>query len=269
MIPLYDNVPSRSFPVVNTVMIVLCGLAFAMQLMEGPDKQTIVERYGMIPFRVTHPGQSYTYKEVQVQETRYGPKEVVTERAGLPAGVPAVFTLLTCIFLHGGWMHFIGNMLFLFIFGDNVEDCFGKVGYLVLYLVGGVMASMSHLLTDPSSTVPTIGASGAIAAVMGSYFVLYPHAGVMTLLPLGVLTQMFVVPAPVFLGLWFVMQTVSGVGGLVSGQAEGVAWWAHIGGFAFGVIVAFIMKTTHLMRPVVQERVPMTDRRNTYRVRRS
>jgi membrane associated rhomboid family serine protease len=248
-------------------MIGLCAIVFVFQASEKPGAEKLVEQYGMIPFRVTHPEETFEIKDLQIEEDYKGrQREVIVNRPGLPAGVTPIFTLFTCIFLHGGFMHFAGNMLFLYIFGDNVEDCFGHLGYLCLYLVGGVMASLSHLLTDPSSTIPTIGASGAIAAVMGGYFVLYPNAMVMTIIPLGGFMRMQMVPALLFLGLWFVIQIASGIGTQAGGG--GVAWWAHIGGFVFGFIGAWILKATHHLRPLVQERVAPSQRLQSYRMKR-
>src|SRR5262249_34301990 len=143
------------------------------------------------------------------------------------------WTLLTCMFLHGGWLHIIGNMWFLYIFGDNVEDRLGHFGYALFYLGSGVFASLTHLLTNASSTVPTLGASGAIAGVMGAYMVLYPHARVLTLIPIFYFIQILLLPAPLFLGIWFLIQAFQGTFAITSAkEGAGVAWWAHIGGFA-------------------------------------
>ena len=151
-------------------------------------------------------------------------------------------------------MHFLGNMWFLYIFGDNVEDRLGHVGFAGLYLGTGVLAGLSHYITDPSSPLPTLGASGAIAGVMGAYALLYPHARVLALLPLIIVFTTIVVPAPIFLGLWFVMQLSSGIGSLAGGAAGGVAWWAHAGGFAAGLIAAVIVSHSPMGNPPVVER---------------
>ena len=238
-----------------------------MQLGDKPGDVSMVERYGMIPFRITHPGQAFTYKDVIITETEHGPRAQIIERSGEPSAVPAILTLLTCVFLHGGWMHFLGNMLFLYIFGDNVEDCFGHLGYLAMYLACGILASLSHYITDPASTVPCIGASGAIAGVMGGYFLLYPHSKVMTLIPVFGFLQMVMLPSYTFLGIWFLIQTINGVGGLASGTSTGVAWWAHIGGFVAGYVAGWFLNATHHLRPQVQERRPLTQQRSSYRFR--
>jgi hypothetical protein len=178
-------------------------------------------------------------------------------------------TVLTCIFLHGGWMHFLGNVWFLHIFGDNVEDRLGHIGYLLFYLGCGVAASFTHLMTNASSEVPTIGASGAIAGVMGAYFLLYPRAMVLSAVPIVYFMEMVVLPAPLFLGIWFLLQFVSGALSITAMETTGVAWWAHIGGFAAGFVVALLLRATGETRPPVVERRPDSDRIGMYRVRRT
>ncbi|MGE0378145.1 MAG: rhomboid family intramembrane serine protease, partial [Planctomycetaceae bacterium] len=155
--------------------------------------------------------------------TAEGPDEEVVTRQAAPSAVPALLTMLTCIFLHGGWMHFLGNMWFLHIFGDNVEDRFGHIGYLAFYLACGTAASAAHYLTDRNSAIPTIGASGAIAGVMGAYYVSYPRAKVVTLLPLIIIWQVVVLPASLFLGIWVVIQFLQGTMSVTVAQTTGVA----------------------------------------------
>jgi len=151
--------------------------------------------------------------------------------------------LITSIFLHGGWLHVGGNMLYLWIFGDNVEDRLGRVRFLAFYLLCGVAAGLTHVLANPSSTVPTIGASGAIAGVLGAYFLLYPKSRVLTLIPLGFYLQVVQLPAFLFLGFWFLLQFVVGAASLsASGGGGGVAWWAHVGGFVAGALLQFVFK---------------------------
>jgi membrane associated rhomboid family serine protease len=258
MIPLRDNIPSRSTPVVTYGMIVVCGLAFAVQM---AGDATLIERLGMIPARVLNPDQRVDvvagHQEVL---TPRGVETVTVTRPAAPSPVPAWLTLLTCIFLHGGWMHLLGNMWFLFIFGDNVEDCFGHFGYLLFYLGCGVAASAAHLAVNPGSSVPTIGASGAIAGVMGAYMYLYPRATVLALVPLFVFFYLTVLPAPLFLGIWFLLQFFSGVFAITATQAAGVAWWAHIGGFVVGFGVAWLLSQTHHLRPCVQTVDSRTER---------
>ncbi len=264
MIPLRDNIPSRTTPFVNYAMIAACGVAFLTQLSESddPNAVTAVERYGMIPARISDPGRPIEIPVkaglVRLPDGRVA-QQVETRPAG-PAAVPVWLTLVTCTFLHGGWLHFLGNMWFLHIFGDNVEDRMGHVAYGAFYLAGGAAASFTHFVSQPHSDVPTIGASGAIAAVMGAYMVFYPHAKVLTLVPIFVLIQLLYLPAPLFLGIWFVIQLVQGVGSVTAAETTGVAWWAHIGGFAIGAAVAWIMHKTHAENPPVEFLRPNSDR---------
>jgi hypothetical protein len=239
VLPLRDNIRSYRFPLVNYMLIAVTSAAFLLQLLEGrKGDMQLVERYGMIPARVFHPERPIVLKEIEVR----GPFRVPRLwRAAEPPVTPWL-TLLTCIFLHGGWVHFLSNMWFLYIFGDNVEDRFGHLGYLVFYAGAGAAASATHLVTSASSEVPTIGASGAIAGVMGAYFLLFPRAMVVTLVPLFVFVDIVVLPASFFLGIWFVLQFFQGTLAITSSQAGGVAWWAHIGGFAAGVAVVFLLR---------------------------
>jgi membrane associated rhomboid family serine protease len=161
--------------------------------------------------------------------------------------VPVLFswpTVLTSMFLHGGWLHIGGNMLYLWIFGDNVEDRLGHGRFLVFYLLCGTVAALAQVLTSPESRVPTIGASGAIAGVMGAYFVLFPHSRVLTLVPLLVFWEVIEIPAIFFLGIWFLMQLFSGVGSLAVSSAStgGIAFWAHVAGFVAGLAGVFAFR---------------------------
>lgn len=265
MIPLRDNIPSRTVPIINYLMIAACAAVFLMQLADEQDGQAdLIDRFGMIPAQVSHPDEPVVVREVrQVQiRGRVGLAEV--ERQLPPPVIPPILTMLTCTFLHGGWMHFLGNMWFLYIFGDNVEDRFGHLGYAIFYLACGVAASLAHFASDMTSTTPTIGASGAIAGVMGAYLLLYPRATVLSLVPIFYILRVVVLPAPVFLGIWFVMQLLQGM----SPGATGVAWWAHIGGFVAGAIVAALLGQAHALRPPVAERLPNTNYITSYRYRR-
>ena len=256
MIPLRDNIPSRSFPFVNYALIAACTVVFVLQLMEERRDVSMIERYGMIPARVMEPG-----KAIEIQTTsRTGvrQKHTLSESAVHPW-----FTIVTCIFLHGGWMHFLGNMWFLYIFGDNVEDRFGHILYLLFYVLAGVVASVTHLVADLNSPIPTIGASGAIAGVMGAYLVFYPKAKVLTVLPVFFFIQMIVLPAFVYLGIWFVLQSFQGVMSIGATESTGVAWWAHVGGFVAGLGLAFLLRRH---RPAVDRVLPHTERSSTYRL---
>lgn len=214
MFPLTDTIPSRRLPRVMWGIIALNTLVFLYELTLSP--------YALNRFFLT-----------------WG---FVPRRLFLGTAVPhALMTLFTSMFLHGGWLHFIGNMWFLYIFGDNVEDRMGSQRFLIFYLLSGVAAALLQGILSPASRVPLIGASGAISGVLGAYFLFYPYAGVITWVPLGFFLYTIELPAVLYLGLWFLMQFYSGLFSLAlpqGAQAGGVAWWAHIGGFLFGLIVA-------------------------------
>ena len=216
MIPLRDENPSGSAPVVTGGLIVLNAALFFYELSLGPGLRDFLFAWGMVPARL---GAAF-------------------EAGGETIGWTAL-TFFSSLFLHGGWAHLIGNMWYLWIFGDNIEDRLGSLRFLVFYLGGGVCASLIHLVTNPGSHLPTVGASGAIAGVLGAYAVLFPRARVITLVPFFPCFQVIPIPAIFMLGLWFVFQVLSGTISLGSGGGGGgVAWWAHIGGFLFGVLVA-------------------------------
>ncbi len=230
MIPLRDTIPSRTVPYVNYILIGANVLAFLFELSLGPHLQAFVHVFGVVPERVL---------------------TIVAREPGLIHH--AVFPFFTSMFLHGGWLHLLGNMLYLYIFGDNVEDALGHVRYLLFYVGCGVVASLSHLALNLSSNIPTVGASGAIAGVLGSYFLLYPKARVVTLLPLFIFIQIVEIPAFLFLGLWFLFQFISGAAATASQGAGGVAWWAHIGGFAAGA--AYTIIRYRMFRKKLQQKV--------------
>lgn len=231
MIPLRDSVPASRTPVVRNALIVACALMWLVQLSQ-PDGE-LIYGLGMVPARLLG------HDAAQIVRGRV--------YALPPAYVPELLTMLSCTFLHGGWLHFLGNMLFLWIFGDNVEDRFGRLPFLFFYLGCGVAASAAHLASAPDSAAPTVGASGAIAGVMGAYMFLYPRSRVLALLPLGFLFLDVVLPAPFFLGYWFVLQLFQGA--LDGGRGGGVAWWAHIGGFLIGAAVAGGLRVAERLRP--------------------
>ena len=239
MIPLRASVPASRTPLVTYALLGVCALVFVAQLADRDDRLLLT--FGMVPARVLDPAGLHQFRAFD-------------HAFRLPdAAVPDWLTLLTCTFLHGGWLHFLGNMLFLWIFGDNVEDRFGRVPFLCFYLLCGVAASGAHLLSAPGSTVPTIGASGAIAGVMGAYLLLYPHSRVQMLIVWGFFVDFVVLPAPFFLGYWFLLQLVQSA--MPSGPGGGVAWWAHIGGFALGAAVAGGLRAFELLRPAPPTRV--------------
>ena len=227
MLPLKDDIPSQRYPIVTVAIIALNGAVFLIELMLGPQLEEFVFSWGLMPARYTVP---------DVAELFTWPEKV------LP--------FVTSTFLHGGWTHLIGNMWSLWIFGDNVEDRLGRGRFVALYLLGGVAAGLLHIFTNAGSAMPALGASGAIAAVMGAYFRLYPHAKVVMLIPPFFLGPFFVVPAVLFLGWWFILQFFNGTLSLFasSNQVGGIAWWAHIGGFVFGALLCCIIKVPHFYR---------------------
>lgn len=267
MFPLKDNIPTRTRPYVNYAVLILCSLAFLAQLGQSESGTSLVEQYGMIPVRVLDPDEPVPVIERSLVRTPLGTMIHEEVRPAAPAAVPAWLTLLTCVFLHGGWMHFLGNMWFLWIFGDNVEDRLGHAGYAAFYLGCGLLASATHLLTGPASTIPTIGASGAIAGVMGAYLLLYPHARVLTLIPIVFIIQIIVLPAPLFLGIWFLIQLLQGSFSIGDVQSGGVAWWAHIGGFVAGAAIVWLLRRGRRLRPEVKIILPQTQSFGHYRYR--
>jgi membrane associated rhomboid family serine protease len=223
VIPLRDANPTRRTPLVTLSLIGACFVVFAGELgvlASGGQAalDAFITRWGVVPAELTAAWRAGDY--------------LSTETA----------TLVTSQFLHGGWFHLLGNMLYLWIFGNNVEDRFGRAGFLAFYLFGGVLAGLSQVAIDPTSTVPTIGASGAIAAILGAYFVLFPRARVTTLVFLGFFYQLIDVPAIIVLGFWFVLQIIDGLTSLGAVQSGGgVAFFAHIGGFVVGALLARLM----------------------------
>jgi len=211
MLPLQDDVQARSFPIANWMLIAANTFIFFYQATLGPQQlEAFVAALGVVPARLL----------------------------AMP-DLTQVLTLFTSMFLHGGWLHLFSNMLALYIFGDNVEDRMGSARYLAFYLICGLAAALTHVAFNPNSQVPTIGASGAISGVLGAYFILFPMARVLTLIPIFFLPWFVEIPAVVYLGLWFVSQLFSGALSIASGATEfgGVAWWAHAGGFVAGVVL--------------------------------
>ena len=220
MIPLRDDNPTSTLPVLTVTLIAANVLIFFYQVSLGPEAgQLLVYQFGAVP--------------AAILGTKHLPPAL--------AMIPPAFGVFTSMFLHGGWLHLIGNMLYLWIFGNNIEDAMGHVRYLIFYLVCGVVASLSHILSDVQSLIPSIGASGAISGVLGAYLLLYPRAKVLVLIPLGFFTQLMYIPASIVLGFWFLLQLLSSA--MSGGQgAGGVAWWAHIGGFLAGVVLVSLFK---------------------------
>ena len=209
MIPLRESQPSYSKPVVTTLLIVANVVVFLYELSLDPfSRNHFIALYGVVPDRLYLP------------------------------------SLVTSMFLHGGWLHLIGNMWFLWIFGDNVEDILGRGKYLLFYLLCGLAAGMTHAVLNADSRIPTIGASGAVAGVMGAYMVKFPHARILTLIPLFVFLTTYELPAYVILAYWFVIQFFSGVGSIGYSHLSqgGVAWFAHVGGFLAGILLVNLLR---------------------------
>ena len=216
MFPLYDTVRSRRFPLINLMLILINVLAFLYEMQMDPSvlKEFIFE-WGLIPARLLNdPSMAWS-------------------------------TIFTSMFLHGGWIHIINNMWVLFIFGDNVEARMGGIRYLIFYLLCGVAAGLLQTYVLTSSQQPMIGASGAVAGVLGAYLILFPHSRIASLVPILFIFTIIEIPAVIFLLFWFVLQLYSGLFAIGGGSGSGIAWWAHVGGFLFGVImVVFFRRRT-------------------------
>lgn len=219
MIPLYDTLRPRRFPLVNWMLIIANALVFIYETRLSPGElQGWIETWGVIPVRLL----------------------------GNPSAMWV--TLLSAMFLHGGWFHLISNMWVLFIFGDNVEDRMGALNYLVFYLLSGVAAGLLESFILPTSRFPMIGASGAIAGVLGAYLILFPRARVASLAPILFIFTLIELPAVIFLAFWFVSQLFSGFTSLEGATGGGVAWWAHIGGFVFGMLAVNLFAQRRVVR---------------------
>jgi len=226
VIPLGDRNPTRRAPIVTRALILACFVVFGGELwiqVQGGDAalESFFRTWGAVPSRIT---------------------------AAIEAGdwtSQAIVGLVGSVFLHGGWLHLLGNMLYLWIFGNNVEDRLGRLPFLLFYLAGGIVAAMAQVAIAPDSNVPLVGASGAIAAALGAYLVLYPGARVVSIVFLGFFYQLAEVPALIVLGFWFVLQLVSGVASLDAETAQGgVAFFAHIGGFVMGLVVGLLLRVS-------------------------
>jgi membrane associated rhomboid family serine protease len=226
MIPIKDTVPGRTFPFFTFLLIAANGLVFLFQLsLPEPHLEELVYLFGLVPARYTHPAW--------------------TAAVGLP--LDGYWPFITNTFLHGGWFHLIANRWSLYLFGDNVEDRLGHLRFLLFYLLAGVAANLVHFVVNHDSTMPVIGASGAIAGVMAAYLRLFPFARIITLFPIFFIPYFFEVPAYLFMGIWFLTQVFSGAASLaVAEGGGGIAWWAHIGGFAVGFL---------LIRPLCSSRL--------------
>ncbi len=231
MLPLSDGDLKRtSFPYVNISLIIACAAVFIYELtLGGISKDAFFLQFGLIPNELFH-GINY--------ETLYTGFEYID----IKSPVPTWATMFTSMFVHGDWMHFLFNMLFLWVFGDNIEDKFGHFRYLLFYLAAGVAACLLQAVTQTTSEIPTIGASGAIAGVLGAYLLLFPYSRIGTAI-IFIFITFVKIPAIYLLGFWFILQFIPAIGDLgTSSQSGGVAYWAHIGGFLFGLGVVIIYK---------------------------
>jgi len=208
MLPLRDDIPSNKRPVITYTLVAINVLVFLYEMSLGRGVQGFIMSYGVIPQNIINGSDFYT--------------------------------LLTSMFMHGGFWHILGNMLFLWIFGDNVEDALGKFWFIIMYFLAGIGGSVAYILVSQSSSVPTIGASGAISGVLGAYLVLYPRARILAIVPIIFFIRFIMLPAYVFLGIWIFLQLILGVGSTAGGA--GVAYFAHIGGFIIGIVFGLIFK---------------------------
>lgn len=238
MIPLRDTVRSRNYPAVNTLIIGVNLFFFLVEIGQGEMMERFVFLYGLVPARYTVP-----------------------DIAALFTPFQQMTALFSFMFLHGSFLHLLGNMWSLYIFGDNVEDKLGPIRYLLFYLCCGWISGLAHLTTNWYSQVPTIGASGAIAGVMGAYLVLYPRSKILTLIPIFIIPYFVEIPALFFLGIWLLLQLLNAMA--TPGDMAGVAWWAHIGGFVFGMVLLNVFSripelgmTRQVRQTTARERTP-------------
>lgn len=222
MFPIRDNIPRREFPAVTWGIITLNILVFSFETSLPPEAlKRLFYLFGIVPARYSHPEWTLFF--------------------GIPLG--NYWPFITNMFLHGSWLHIISNMWTLYLFGDNVEDRMGHMRFAIFYLLCGISASVVHLIFNINSTMPAIGASGAISGVMAAYFILFPYARVVTMIPLFFLPYFVEIPAIVYIGVWFITQLFSGTFSLLSpNDVGGIAWWAHIGGFLMGLFLLPIFK---------------------------
>jgi membrane associated rhomboid family serine protease len=262
MLPLRDNNPTRSFPIVTVAIILANCAVFYWQNSGGPQMNDLIDgRYGFVPWELTHnqalQGIGYLARNGHIHYMPGSPLDSDPRSRDAfsvgPPPQPIWLSIFTAMFMHGSLMHIGGNMLFLWIFGNNVEDVLGKMRYLAFYLGCGVIAALAQTCVDPNSIVPNIGASGAIAGVMGAYIVIWPEAKVLTLIFLGFIGFLREISAFWVLGIWIAIQAVTGYYGLGGQSTGGVAYFAHIGGFSAGIILILLLGGRKLGR---RKRVP-------------
>jgi membrane associated rhomboid family serine protease len=224
MIPLRHTVLLRRKPIVTRALVIANAIVFLTQLFLGQRTEMLINAFGFIPARLVHPA-AYGYSMFEV-----------------------AVTLITSLFLHGGFVHLMGNMIYLWVFGGAVEDVLGRVRYVIFFILCGVIGSLTHTMLFPASTVPSIGASGSIAGILGAFLVLRPRARVVTLLPLIVYWAMVEIRAVFLLAIWFAMQFFNGFLSIAAAhrtqEVNGIAWWAHVGGFIFGAVIGAVARRT-------------------------
>jgi membrane associated rhomboid family serine protease len=273
MLPLKDNIPTARFPILTVLLIALNVIVFGFELSwsqdpgsaSGPAGELGATEYdvelielGAIPYRITHPGENCGLgapADGQAADIVCEGTSEYEQAQSSPGGVidlneaPWWVTIFTSMFLHGGILHIAGNMLFLWVFGNNIEDSMGRVVFLPFYLFAGLVAVYAQALLDTSATVPTVGASGAVSGVLGAYALLHPQAKVLTLVFIIFFVTLVEIPAMIMLGIWFVLQFLPAVGQLatpdVSGQTGGVAYFAHVGGFIVGLALIKLLARRH------------------------
>lgn len=250
MLPYRDNIPTRRTPIVNYAIIALnCLVLFAMAQLPDERRQSSAYRFGFVPARIgqlVHGRPLRAELPIEVEMPLIG---VVPMKRPLqldPEPGEIVASWFTSMFMHGNLLHLLSNMWFLWLFGDNVEDRLGRATYVVFYVLGGLAAMTCQWLHDPHSMVPVVGASGAVAAVLGAYAVTWPHARIRTLVVLVVFVTVVELPALLFLGGWFLMQLLEGLQPQRFGMEGGVAWWAHVGGFIAGLLLMPLLSTGEL-----------------------
>ncbi len=242
MIPIRDTIQSRNYPIIRNVLIGVNVLVYLWELFQGSDLQRAFFLYGLVPVRYSDPDIALHFSFLE-----------------------QILPFFVSMFLHGGFLHLLGNMWFLYIFGDNVEDRLGPFRFFVFYVLSGLAAALIHLVTNWHSPLPTIGASGAVAGVMGAYFLLYPRARILTMFPLFFIPFFFEVPAFFFLGYWALIKLLYGT--FSHCMAAGVAWWAHVGGFVFGLIGVRLFQLVP-ETGIHQKASRLTRRRTTPRLQR-
>jgi len=236
MIPIRDTIKSNSFPFITTLIVVANIIVFIKELLLGPALEEFVHVYGVVPIKF--------FSSTYIHHVGF---------LGL------ITPLFTSMFIHGDILHIVGNLWFLWIFGDNVEDKMGHFKYLFFYITSGLVAMVFHILTNPMSPMPTVGASGAIAGVMGAYMIMFPMSRILTLVPIFLFFSFVELPAYFFLGLWFIYQFLLGTLTIGMPGIGGIAFWAHIGGFLWGIFIAILLRTTIRTRKKIAFRKHKTD----------